>query len=605
MSTAIRRRLAAVPAFLLTALLAACGTSEGDAPDASGAPTGDGGVEADAGEELLPRTSVTVGEVFAPGTRVRDAYTGRSAEVADDGTVSIAIDPRGVALLELDRQSGAEAAFSWDNATVYFALTDRFFNGNPRNDRSYGRQPDGDREIGTWHGGDFAGLTAKLDHLEALGVNALWISAPYEQVHGWVAGGGRPGFQHYAYAGYWALDFTKLDANYGTADELRALVREAHGRGIRVLIDVVMNHPGYATGADLLEYLPEVIDAARYRSFTPPAGGSWNDWNQLVNYSSEAWVDWWGPRWIRAGFPRHSQPGQDERTRSLTFLPDFITEDPRPAGFPTLLRRKTDTAARELSNGSVRQYLVTWLAAWVRDFGFDGFRCDTAKHVDLNSWKALKDAGTAALREYKRANPSDKLDDLDFWMVGEVFPHGVVKDEYFTQGGFDALINFDFQRGAKDLIVDYPRLDDTYLLYAQRVNSDPTFNVMSYVSSHDTTLFFETTRKDMGLQYRVGTALMLTPGAVQVYYGDETARAAGPSDPADVLQGTRSDMNWDAYDPALLAHWQKLGQFRERHRAVGAGAHRRLTLGEDHYAFARTYEAGDVRDSVVVVLKNP
>ena len=108
------------------------------------------------------------------------------------------------------------AAFSWHNATVYFVLTDRFENGNPANDHSYGRRSDGLQEIGTFHGGDLAGLTQKLDYLQQLGVNALWISSPLEQIHGWVGGGTKGDFPHYAYHGYYALDWTRLDANIGT-----------------------------------------------------------------------------------------------------------------------------------------------------------------------------------------------------------------------------------------------------------------------------------------------------------------------------------------------------------------------------------------------------
>jgi alpha-amylase len=77
---------------------------------------------------------------------------------------------------------------------VYFVLTDRFVNGDPGNDHSYGRRNDGMQEIGTFHGGDLRGLTSKLDYLQQLGVNALWISAPFEQIHGWVGGGTKGDF---------------------------------------------------------------------------------------------------------------------------------------------------------------------------------------------------------------------------------------------------------------------------------------------------------------------------------------------------------------------------------------------------------------------------
>lgn len=87
-----------------------------------------------------------------------------------------------------------------------------------------------------------------------MGVNALWISSPLEQIHGWVGGGTKGDFPHYAYHGYYTRDWSKLDANMGTEADLRRLVDEAHKRGIRILFDVVMNHAGYATTADMQEF---------------------------------------------------------------------------------------------------------------------------------------------------------------------------------------------------------------------------------------------------------------------------------------------------------------------------------------------------------------
>ena len=101
------------------------------------------------------------------------------------------------------------SVFNWKNATVYFVLTDRFYNGNPKNDNSYGRHKDGMQEIGTFHGGDLQGLTKKLDYLQQLGINVLWISSPLEQMHGWVGGGEKGDFPHYGYHGYYHQDWTE------------------------------------------------------------------------------------------------------------------------------------------------------------------------------------------------------------------------------------------------------------------------------------------------------------------------------------------------------------------------------------------------------------
>src|SRR5262245_11920501 len=222
------------------ALAAACGGDD------------DGGGTPDAG----PSITLSVSGTFMTGTKVRDAYGGGTATVAADGTVTVSPGATGVVLLE--RDGATPSAFNWANVTVYHAIVDRYFNGDPANDGSYGRKKDGQMEIGTWHGGDWKGLTAKLDYIAGLGVSAIWISPIVENVHGWAAGGSGD-FKHYGYHGYWALDFTKLDANLGSLDDLKALVDAAHQRGLRVLCDVVLNHPGYATGEDLKSYLPEVF----------------------------------------------------------------------------------------------------------------------------------------------------------------------------------------------------------------------------------------------------------------------------------------------------------------------------------------------------------
>ena len=595
------RLLGALGFILLVAGQAACGSSSSTpAPWAPGQPL-----------------TLDVGATFPAGTVVRDAYGGATATVASNGTVTLTPDAAGVVLLE--RSGAAATPFHWQNATVYFALTDRFNNGDPTNDGSYGRKKDGASEIGTWHGGDWKGLTAKLPYLSDLGVNALWISPVAEQVHGWVAGG-TGDFKHYGYAGYWALDFTRLDRNWGSAADLQELVDQAHLRGIRVVVDVVLNHPGYATGADLLSYLPEVFRDGTGAAFTAYDAAPHSDlrtWNDLVNYQSTGWTNWWSPAWIRAGstpqeFPGFDRPGTDDLTKSLAFLPDFKTEATAAAGIPTLLTRKAatpdGTGATEIPGATVRDYLVKWQTDWVRQFGIDGFRCDTAKNVELGSWKALKTAGTAALADWKAANPGKAMDGSPFWMTGEVYGHGVIKDSFFVDGGFDSLINFAFQPQLRDALAVKPalvdnadELDALYGRYSAAV-SDPSFGILSYLSSHDTRLWFgDIALNDAAKQRQAGTALLLAPGGVQVFYGDESGRRLGPAG-NDPTQGTRSDMNWDSTDSSILAHFRKLATFRRSHSAVGAGTHARITSPAGTYAFTRTMGTGAAQDAVVVVI---
>src|SRR5699024_5820692 len=122
-----------------------------------------------------------------------------------------------VLLLALGLTMGAAKAappatpFSWDNATVYFLLTDRFNNGNPANDHAYGRKDDG-APLRGYLGGDFAGITARIreGYFTDLGVDAIWITPPVEQIHGATDEGSG---KSYGFHGYWARDFTSVDAN--------------------------------------------------------------------------------------------------------------------------------------------------------------------------------------------------------------------------------------------------------------------------------------------------------------------------------------------------------------------------------------------------------
>ncbi|MGN1112778.1 MAG: dockerin type I domain-containing protein, partial [Acutalibacteraceae bacterium] len=294
--------------------------------------------------------------------------------------------------------------------------------------------------------------------------------------------------------------------------------------------------------------------------------------------------------------------GGDSLTMSLTGLPDFKTESTASVGIPEMLKTKwikegtyNQKVSKYGSSGTVSDYLVKWLADWVETYGVDGFRCDTAKHVEYASWNKLKNACTTALKTWKANNPDKALDDLDFWMTGEVWDHGVDKDGYYTQGGFDSLINFTTQGGG---LLSANNLSGIYSDYATKINSDPDFNVLSYLSSHDSVLA-------SGDMIRMGSVFNLLPGAVQIYYGDESGRGLVPGVSFDGNGGAghalRSDMNWDSTNEATLAHWQKVGTFRNNHIAVGGGSNTALTATAGT-AFSRIYNKNNILDKVACVV---
>jgi alpha-amylase len=482
-----------------------------------------------------------------------------------------------------------------DNPILYFVMTDRFVNGDPGNDGSYGRsrEPAAADDVATFHGGDLRGLTGKIRDgwFDALGVNALWITAPYEQIHGWVVGGDKE-FKHYAYHGYYALDYTLLDQNMGTPDDLRALVAAAHGHGIRILFDVVMNHPGY-------------LDITTARQLHIPV--LWPDadkatlanYHTYIDYNNFKFGEWWGRAWVRAGLPGYIDGGRDELTKQLAYLPDFRTESTEAVTLPVFLRGKPDTRARDLANTTVRGYLIAWLTDWVRTYGIDGFRCDTVKHVEPAAWAELKRAALAALAAWKAEHAHDeargRIGDDPFWMVGEFWGHGPERGP-LHDAGFDAMINFEFQDQVKATIGKPEALEALFARYAAMQHGAPA-QMLNYISSHDTELF------DRGHLIEAGTALLLAPGAAQVYYGDETARPPGPAPRTDPQQATRSDMNWDHVDDAVLRHWRALGSFRARHVAIAHGVHARLAASP--YVFSRVDGTGPNADRVVVALDVP
>lgn len=155
-----------------------------------------------------------------------------------------------------DRVKENKNDFDWDESVVYFMVTDRFFDGNESNNTASGADTYGDNP-GLYHGGDFAGVTAKLDYLQDLGVNTIWITPIVENVKGVAVTdeGSEDVPYNAAYHGYWASDFTKLNPTLGTTEEFETMISEAHKRGMRIMVDIVVNHAGYGTESTFADML--------------------------------------------------------------------------------------------------------------------------------------------------------------------------------------------------------------------------------------------------------------------------------------------------------------------------------------------------------------
>ncbi len=537
---------------------------------------------------------LNVGDVFPEGAHLKDALTDNIVQVKNQ-SVAIIPSSTGGGLVLLEPVDTEAHPFSYRNANIYFVMVDRFNNGDTDNDTSYGRKKDTQQEIGTFHGGDLKGLIEKLDYIKSLGTDAIWLSPITEQVHGFVGGGDSGSFPFYSYHGYWTRDFTKIDQNFGNDEDLKTLIEEAHRRDIKVLLDAVINHSGYATLADLQTDQINVVKKdklpEKWANWSPSGSENWHSFHKNINYSSPNWKDWWGGDWVRAGLPGYPKPGSGDTTMTLAGLPDFRTESTSFVTPPKWLLNNPDTRVENRINYTVADYLIEWQSDWVRRFGIDGYRVDTVKHVEGDVWKRLKDSASKKLTQWRKENNKQGM---PFWMMGEVWGHGAYRSPYFDDG-FDALINFDVQKKMDNGAACFSQMEPVYASNAQTLKEQPDFNAVSYMSSHDTELFFSRF-KSFEMQRNAANALLLNPGAIQVYYGDEVARNLGPY-ADDFHQGTRSDMIWDLDKERqmLLKHWQAVGQFRQRHPAIGAGQHE-VIKQNGAYVFSRQWQ----NDKVIV-----
>lgn len=474
-----------------------------------------------------------------------------------------------------------QTPFVWESANVYFLLIDRFQNGNPANDKIINRsKPTG--VLRGFEGGDIRGVIQKLDegYFTNLGITAIWMTPVVEQIHGSVDEGTG---NTYGFHGYWTKDWTAVDPSYGTKEDLQELVEKAHAKGIRIMLDAVINHTGPVTELDPV-------------------------------YPSD---------WVRTS-PKCTYQSYDTYINCTLVenLPDVKTESNENVDLPPMLAEKWKKEGRyeqevaELDAffkktgypRAPKYYIMKWLSDYITDYGIDGYRVDTAKHTTEDVWADFKKVCDQAFADFKKNKPSKVLDNNSFFTVGEVYGYNIgakrlydfgdKKVDYYANG-FTGLINFDFRNEAK---MNYEELFSKYSSILQKDLKGNT--VMNYTTSHDDGYPFDKKRERI---FEAGTKLLLAPGISQVYYGDETAR------PLDIA-GTQGDatlrsfMNWtdlqtDRIKNQLLTHYQLLGTFRKNHPAIGAGVHQMISASP--YVFSRTFTQGNYTDKVIVGLDLP
>jgi glycosidase len=476
------------------------------------------------------------------------------------------------ALLARDSVRGPLAADS-----IYFVMTDRYANGDPSNDRGgatgdyslTGYDPTSDSYF---HGGDLRGLIGGcttgegVARIKKLGFTTIWITPPFKQE--WVQGNSA------AYHGYWINDFLTIDPHWGTNADFKEFVDCAQSQGLKVVLDIVMNHTG-----DVIQYNgmgKAIIPPGRQNAKNP----AWL--NKLSNYNNRGDVrDWNDKFWSQNG--------------------DFFGLD------------DIKTTNQEVIDGFAAIY-----SQWVNDYGVDGFRVDTAKHVDdafLGKWWPKVLAATKA----KKPN---------VFAFGEVFDSRQdVLSAFMRNRGLPSVLDFGFQADA----VQYAGGDGdagnlTYVLRQDDKFTTSTrnaYNMVTFLGNHDmgrvANLLLKNGAKTDTLLASTLFAhdiMFLTRGTPTVYYGDEVGMIGWGGDKAarqDMFStqniewqrearvtggpiGTKSALT-DTTNPILL-RIQALNALRAKYPALASGA--QIVRGADGPIMVSSrIDAADKREYLV------
>ncbi len=501
-----------------------------------------------------------------------------------------------------------------DGKQFYFVMTDRFANADAANDQG---GLEGDRlatgfdptDKGFFHGGDIAGLREKLPYIEGLGTTAIWLTPSFKNKP--VQGVGADASA--GYHGYWITDFTQIDPHLGTNDELKAFIDEAHAAGIDVYFDIITNHT-----ADVIRYAENqytyVTKAARpYRDaagvdFDPATYAGTDDFPALDAATSFAYTpvveaaeqDVKVPAWLNDVTLYHNRGDSTFAGESSTYG-DFVGLDDLMTEHPAVVDGMADI-----------------YKAWV-DFGIDGFRIDTAKHVNFEFWEKWSEE----VLDHAKAQGKD-----DFFMFGEVYDADpALLSPYVRKTDMNSVLDFAFQSGAESFAKGQPATvlrslfagDDRYTTADSSATALPTF-----LGNHDMGRIgakLAGTTQTLARDELAHELLFLSRGQPVVYYGDEQgfAGAGGDKDARQSLFATEvadyANQNLvdgttagsvDRYDTdaALYTHIAGLSELRAAHPALVEGAqielHADATAGV--YAFSRVER--DARTEYVVALNS-
>ncbi|MER5445526.1 pullulanase-type alpha-1,6-glucosidase [Streptomyces sp. NPDC002764] len=490
----------------------------------------------------------------------------------------------------------------------YFVMPDRFANGDTGNDKggltgsrlSTGYDP---TDKGFYQGGDLKGLTKKLDYIKGLGTTAIWMAPIFKNQP--VQGTGSNASA--GYHGYWITDFTKVDPHFGTNKDLATLISKAHAKGMKVFFDVITNHT-----ADVVDYEGKSYDYLSKGAFPylTKDGRPFDDADYADGRKTFPAVDTDSfprtptvpagkknikvPSWLNDPTMYHNRgdstyAGENATYGDFSGLDDLWTERP------------------EVVSGMERIY-----ERWVRDFGVDGFRIDTVKHVNTEFWTQWATALDKYAAEHGRKN---------FFMFGEVYSADTsITSPYVTQGRLDATLDFPFQDAARTYASQGGSAQklasvfgDDYKYTTDKANA---YEQVTFLGNHDMGRigYFlkqdnpKATDAELLAKDRLANEVMfLSRGNPVVYYGDEQGFTGSGGDKdarqtmfaskvADYLDddeiGTDRTAASDAYDTKAPLYKQisALSKLREANPALtdGVQTERYAADGPGVYAFSRT-----------------
>ncbi|MDK1474070.1 pullulanase-type alpha-1,6-glucosidase [Streptomyces sp. 549] len=421
-----------------------------------------------------------------------------------------------------DKKLAAEATrHDLTREQFYFVLPDRFADGDRKNNKggltgsrlSTGYDP---KDKGFYQGGDLKGITQKLDYIKGLGTTSIWMAPIFKNKP--VQGEGENASA--GYHGYWITDFTQVDPHFGTNEDLRTLIKAAKAKGMKVFFDVITNHT-----ADVVDY--------REKSYDYLAKGAFPYLTKDGRPFDDA--DYAGGRKFPAtstdSFPRTPVVPAGERTAKVpAWLNDpemyhnrgdstFAGESSQHGDFHGLDDLWTERP--EVVSGMEKIY-----QRWVKDFGIDGFRIDTVKHVNMEFWTRW----ATALDAY-----AAKRGKKDFFMFGEVYSADpAVNAPYVTQGKLDATLDFPFQDAARSFTSQggpAAKLADVFAQdYRYTTGRSNAYEQVTFLGNHDMGRIGSFLRQDnpdadeKELLRRATLAnelMFLSRGNPVVYYGDE------------------------------------------------------------------------------------